>query len=224
MSNAKITGGLGHGWDGKHADERLDAPPFHRNKEAILEVVRRHLTMDTGDVLEIGSGTGQHAVNFAAAFPSLTWHPSDPDARHRTSIDAWRREAELNNIRPALNLDACATPWSLPEGVSALAGVICINVLHIAPWDVSAGLFHGAGRVLEPGAPLMIYGPFKRDGQHTAPSNAAFDDQLRRSDPVWGIRDICDLERLAGDAGLALVEVNSVPANNFVLVFKGHDR
>lgn len=210
------------------ADGRLDAPAFHRNCEPIWSVLGPFLEGRSGHVLEAGSGTGQHAVTYAERTPGIVWWPSDPNAAHLSSIMAWRRFAGLDNVRPPMRLDIADPDWRVDaEEVRAAGGflaIFCANVLHIAPWPVSEGLFAGAGRQLRPDGRLFIYGPFKRDGEHTATSNAAFDASLRRENPQWGVRDIADLSRLAEGAGLRLRETAAMPANNFVLVFDRHPR
>ena len=213
------------GKDGRpvEPDGRLDAPAFHRNHEAIWTVLQLFLAGKSGDVVEAGSGTGQHAVDFARRSPEITWWPSDLNAQHLKSIAAWRAHAGLANIRPPLQIDLSDPAWCRQmhdgSGPGKLLAVFCANVIHIAPWRVAEGLFAGAGRYLRADGRLFLYGPFKRDGQHTAASNAAFDASLRESNPEWGVRDIADVEALAGAAGLALIETAEMPANNLTLVF-----
>ena len=213
------------GRDGRpvEPDGRLDAPAFHRNHEAIWTVLQGFLAGKSGDVVEAGSGTGQHAVDFARRSPEITWWPSDLNAQHLKSIGAWRAHAGLANIRPPLQIDLSDPAWCRQmhdgSGPEKLLAVFCANVIHIAPWRVTEGLFAGAGRYLRADGRLFLYGPFKRDGQHTAASNAAFDASLRESNPEWGVRDIADVEALAGAAGLALIETAEMPANNLTLVF-----
>jgi SAM-dependent methyltransferase len=213
------------GRDGRpvEPDGRLDAPAFHRNHEAIWTVLQGFLAGKSGDVVEAGSGTGQHAVDFARRSPEITWWPSDLNAQHLKSIGAWRAHAGLANIRPPLQIDLSDPAWCRQmhdgSGPGKLLAVFCANVIHIAPWRVAEGLFAGAGRYLRADGRLFLYGPFKRDGQHTAASNAAFDASLRESNPEWGVRDIADVEALAGAAGLALIETAEMPANNLTLVF-----
>jgi SAM-dependent methyltransferase len=213
------------GKDGRpvEPDGRLDAPAFHRNHEAIWSVLQRFLAGKSGDVVEAGSGTGQHAVDFARRSPEITWWPSDLNEQHLKSIDAWRAHAGLPNIRPPLRIDLSDPAWCRQmhdgSGPGKLRAVFCANVIHIAPWRVAEGLFAGAGRYLRDDGRLFLYGPFKRGGEHTAASNAAFDASLRQSNPEWGVRDIADLEKLAGEAGLALIEIAEMPANNLTLVF-----
>ena len=207
----------------RDADGRLDAPAFHRNRQAILGALGRHLTGKSGDAVEIGSGTGQHVVEFARQFPQLTWWPSDLSDSHLRSIEAWRRHAGLSNIRPPQRIDVSDLAWGeVMRGAGRpgeLLAVFCANVIHIAPWPVAEGLIAGAGRCLCQGGKLLLYGPFKRDGRHTSESNEAFDASLRRGNPEWGVRDVEAVERLAVRAGLSPVEIADMPANNFTLVF-----
>jgi len=213
------------GKDGRPADPdgRLDAPAFHRNHQAIWAVLQPFLAGKSGDVVEAGSGTGQHVADFARRSPEITWWPSDFNEQHLKSIAAWRAHAGLANIRPPLRIDLSDPAWCSQmhdgSGPGELLAVFCANVIHIAPWRVAEGLFAGAARYLRGDGRLFLYGPFKRDGKHTAPSNAAFDASLRDRDPEWGVRDIADLEKLAAGAGLVLIEIAEMPANNLVLVF-----
>jgi SAM-dependent methyltransferase len=213
------------GKDGRpaEADGRLDAPAFHRNHQAIWAVLQPFLAGKSGDVLEAGSGTGQHVADFAHRSPEITWWPSDLNEQHLKSIAAWRAHAGLANIRPPLRIDLSDPVWCSQMhdggGPGQLLAVFCANVIHIAPWRVAEGLFAGAARYLRADGRLFLYGPFKRGGKHTAPSNAAFDASLRDRDPEWGVRDIADLEKLAAGAGLVLIEIAEMPANNLVLVF-----
>jgi Protein of unknown function (DUF938) len=195
---------------------RREAPAATRNRDAILAVLSRVLPKD-GIVLEIASGTGQHAVHCAAALPGVSWQPSDPDAASRASIAAWRQEAALANLNAPIALDVRDQPWDVPD---TLGGIVCINMIHIAPWEAAEALFEGAGKRLALDGVLYLYGPYKRDGAHTAPSNAAFDEQLRAADARWGVRDLEAVEALGRDAGLSLREVVPMPANNFSLVFR----
>ena len=214
------------GRDGRpvESDRRLDAPAFHRNHQAIRAVLQRYLAGKPGDVLEAGSGTGQHAVDFARHFPGIVWWPSDLNDAHLTSIAAWRAHADLQNIRPPQRIDLSDPAWR-PDlhgagGPANLLAVFCANVIHIAPWRVAEGLFAGAARHLAADGRLFLYGPFKRDGKHTALSNAVFDTSLRERDAEWGVRAIEDLQELAADVGLVLIETAEMPANNMVLVFE----
>jgi hypothetical protein len=214
------------GKDGRRVepDGRLDAPAFHRNHQAIRAVLLRYLADKSGDVVEAGSGTGQHVVDFAHQMPGITWWPSDYNEQHLKSIAAWRAYANLPNIRPPLRIDLSDPAWC-PEmhdgrGPKNLKAVFCANVIHIAPWSVAEGLFVGAGRYLPADGRLFLYGPFKRGGKHTAISNAVFDTSLREGNPEWGVRDVEALEELAASAGLGLVEIAEMPANNLILVFE----
>jgi hypothetical protein len=191
------------------------APATARNQAAIREVLARELPRE-GTVLEIASGSGEHAVYFAAAFPALTWQPSDASEEARASIAAWRDEAGLASLRAPIALDASAAVWP----VEAADAIVCINMVHISPWQATVGLFAGAGRVLGTGALLYLYGPYKFGGAFRAPSNAEFDRSLRARDPRWGVRDVDELEPLAQAHGLRLHEVVAMPANNHSLVFR----
>ena len=216
---------LEFGKDGRpvEPDGRLDAPAFHRNHQAIRAILQKFLAGKSGDVVEAGSGTGQHVVDFARHLPGITWWPSDLNEQHLKSIGAWRAHAGLPNIRPPLRIDFSDPTWCAEmhdgSGPGKLLAVFCANVIHIAPWRVAEGLFAGAGRYLQPDGRLFLYGPFKRDGEHTAISNAVFDSSLRDRDPEWGVRDVEDLEKLAAAAGLQLAETAEMPANNLTLVF-----
>jgi SAM-dependent methyltransferase len=208
------------------ADGRLDAPAFHRNHEAIWSALATDFATLQGDVLEIGSGTGQHAVMFAQRAPHLTWWPSDVNPRHRDSIDAWRRVTALPNLRAAADINVSQAGWTwndasgdTPATHDALTAIFCANVIHIAPWAVAEGLFAGAARQLRADGRLYLYGPFMAGGAHSAPSNAAFDASLRAQNPDWGIRDIDDLQTLARRNGLRLTQTHTMPANNLILVF-----
>ena len=204
-------------------DGRLDAAAFHRNHEPIWAVLQKHLAGKSGEVLEAGSGTGQHVVTFARLTPDIDWWPSDFNEQHLKSIAAWRAHAGLPNIRPPLRIDLSDPAWrpELPDGTAPqpLLALFCANVIHIAPWRVAEGLFAGAGRYLCSDGRLFLYGPFKRDGKHSAISNAVFDSSLREGNPEWGVRDITDLEKLASSVGLTLIETVQMPANNQILVF-----
>jgi SAM-dependent methyltransferase len=213
------------GKDGRpvEADGRLDAAAFHRNHQPIWAVLERYLAGKSGAVLEAGSGTGQHVVHFAKSSPGITWWPSDFNAAHLKSIAAWRAHARLDNVRAPLRIDLADPAWcaemGAPDGPGPLLAVVCANVVHIAPWRVAEGLFAGSARYLRADGRLFLYGPFKRDGRHTAPSNAIFDASLREADAEWGVRDIADLETLAARVGLKLCEIVAMPANNLILVF-----
>jgi len=192
----------------------LHAPAVARNRDPILAVLRR--VLPARGVLEIASGTGEHAVHFAAALPNLTWQPTDCDPDALRSISAHRAAAQLPNLLAPLALKVTASTWP----VTHADAVVCINMIHIAPWAAAEGLMAGAGRLLAPGGVLYLYGPFKEHGEHTAPSNAAFDASLRAHDPDWGVRDTGDVAELARRHGFDLVERVAMPANNFSLVFR----
>ncbi len=203
-------------------DGRLHGPAFHRNHDAIWSAIAGFLSKQNGNVLELGSGTGQHIAEFARLAPDLTWWPSDIYPSHLASIEAWRRHAGLANLRAPQRIDLADPAWSWTadgQAGAALAAMLCINVLHIAPWRVAQNLFAGAGRYLRANGRLFVYGPFMRDGAHTAPSNAAFDASLRAENPEWGVRDLADLNALAQGAGLTAAEIAPMPANNLVLAF-----
>jgi hypothetical protein len=203
---------------GTSSDRRQYAPAAARNTGPIRDVLSRYLP-PSGPILEIGSGTGQHVVAFAAAHPELRWQPSDPDAELRASIAAWTAASGLANLRPPLDLDVMAEGWERALD-GPLAGIVCINLLHIAPWAACAGLMAGAGRTLAPGALLYLYGAFKRGGAHTAPSNAAFDRALRAHDPAWGVRDLEAVVDCASAHGLDLVEIVPMPSNNLSVILR----
>ncbi len=196
-------------------DGRLMAPAAERNKGPILEVLKRFLP-GHGLVLEIASGTGQHVMHFATALPELTWQPTDLNAEHLTSISAWIRHSGLGNVRTPFELDVGADPWP----VERAEAVLCFNMIHIAPWAATRQLIEGAARVLAPGGVLFLYGPYRRFGAHTAPSNEAFDADLRMRNPEWGLRDMEEVVALAERNGLSLVEIMPMPANNFSVVFR----
>ena len=210
-----------------HADGRLDGPAFHRNHDPIWTALVPYLGTQQGDVLEVGSGTGQHATEFARRAPNLTWWPSDIVPAHLASIAGWRRQAGLATLRPpqAIDLNDANWNWQGDAGSGGkLIAILCINVLHIAPWRVAQNLIAGAGRLLRPDGHLFIYGPFKRDGTHTAPSNERFDLTLRAENADWGVRDISELNALAEKAALAPAETHAMPANNLVLAFARTER
>ena len=190
------------------------APATMRNRDAIAAVLADWLP-PAGTVLEVASGSGEHAVHFAAAFPGLFWQPSDPDPAALTSIAAWRAEAGLANIAPPFLLDAAAPLWP----VDTADALLCINMVHISPWAATLGLFAGAARILPPGAPLILYGPYVESEVATAPSNLAFDRSLKERNPDWGLRDLDAVRAAAAEAGLAFAERRAMPANNLMLLF-----
>jgi cyclopropane fatty-acyl-phospholipid synthase-like methyltransferase len=195
-------------------DARRHAPATQRNREGILAVLRRVLPR-SGTVLEVASGSGEHATYFAAELPALTWQPSDPSEAARESITAWAHAAGLRNVLAPMDLDA-AGAW----GLRGFDAVLCVNMIHIAPWEACVGLMRGAAQVLPPGAPLVLYGPYRVRGEHTAPSNAAFDADLRARDARWGVRDLEAVVAEARANELAHVETVEMRANNLTLVFR----
>ena len=196
-------------------DGRWAAPAAERNTGPILEVLQRVLP-PRGLVLEIGSGTGQHVVHFAKALSQLSWQPSDPDAENRQSIALWSRLEALDNVEPPLALDVLVRPWP----IDAADAIVCINVVHVSPWAATLALFDGVREVLPPEGVLFLYGPYRRGGRHTAPSNEKFDADLRAHNPEWGLRDIGELADVADRVGFAPAEIVDMPANNFSLVFR----
>lgn len=205
-------------------DGGLDAPAFHRNHQPIWAVLEKFLKGRYGDVLEAGSGTGQHVVHFARHTPDITWWPSDLSDAHLKSIAAWRKAAGLPNIRAPQRIDLSDPAWRVAavDGSSPgkLLAIFCANVIHIAPWRVAEGLVAGAARQLRDDGRLFLYGPFKREGRHTAVGNAVFDTSLRSQNEEWGVRDAGDVEKLARDAGFELAGTFEMPANNLILMFK----
>jgi SAM-dependent methyltransferase len=191
------------------------SPAADRNKEPILAVLRQVLP-ERGRALEIASGTGQHAVFFAAALPRWTWQPTDADVAMLPVIAAHTRQAALANVLPPLHLDV-QQAWPLEE--ATFDAVYCANMLHIAPWSTCAALMQGAARHLAAGGLLVTYGPYFEDGVPPAPGNVAFDASLRARDPAWGVRRLADVQATAAAAGLALRERHAMPANNLLLVF-----
>ncbi len=202
--------------DTADGDVRRHAPATARNREPIIELLAQELPR-TGLVLEVASGSGEHVVAFARAFPGLAWQPSDADPDALRSIAAWSQEARAGNIAPPLWLDASqADEWP----VSAADAMLCINMVHISPWTATLGLLRGAGRLLAPGAPLYLYGPYLRDNVETAPSNIAFDQSLRERNPDWGLRSVVEVETAALREGLVLERLVEMPANNISLIFR----
>ncbi|WP_246792087.1 DUF938 domain-containing protein [Burkholderia perseverans] len=201
---------------------RLHAPAAERNREPILAVLREVLP-EAGTVLEIASGTGQHAEYFAAALPQLVWQPTDPDPQALASIAVRVADAALPNLRAPLPLDVRAERWPL-DGTSGLDAVVCINMIHISPWEAGRALIDGVAQRLNPGGVLVLYGPYRRNGAHTAPSNEAFDAQLRQRDAAWGVRDLEAVDALAQAAGFDAAQVVEMPANNLCVVFRRRAR
>jgi SAM-dependent methyltransferase len=199
------------------AEARQFSPSAARNRGPIREVLTRVLPK-RGLALEIGSGTGEHAVCFAKAFPKLVWLPSDPDMGSRASIEAWIVTEQLANVRAPVAIDACRETWDV-EDCAPFDAMISLNMIHIAPWEAALGLLAGAGRLLRPDGVLFLYGPFMLGGAHTAASNAAFDADLKRRDKRWGVRDVDGLVSEAAPYGIELREVVKMPANNLSLIF-----
>jgi len=198
-------------------DQRMFSPSAARNSEPILAVLKRVLPTH-GVVLEIGCGTGEHAVCFAGAMANLTWQPSDPHADARASTASWIKFTGLNNVLAPLDVDVSSRVWGV-EQRTPFDAIVSINMIHISPWAASLGLFAGAGRLLSAGGLLVLYGPFMRDGAHNAPSNADFDASLKDRNPSWGVRDIAALERVGEASRLGLRETIEMPANNMSVVF-----
>jgi len=200
---------------GSLGSDRLVSPSAQRNKAPIAEVLGRVLP-ERGLVLEVGSGTGQHVVHFARAMPARSWQPSERDPQCLRSIAAWLAAEPLANVRAPVHLDVGASPWP----INSADALVSINMIHIAPWSAAEGLFHGAEALLDAGGLLCLYGPFRRQGRHTAPSNEAFDAQLRAQNPDWGVRDLDDVARLADDNGFDLLRTCEMPADNLTVIFR----
>ena len=198
---------------GTHAKKH--APATLRNRDAIVEILRDILP-ETGLALEVASGSGEHIVHFAHAFPAMAWQPSDPDLEGRRSIVAWAAESGLGNIRPPIDLDAAAAHWPIAQADA----ILCINMIHISPWAATEGLIAGAARLLSPGGVLYLYGPFIREGVATAESNLAFDVSLKSRNAEWGLRALEDVVALAAGQGLKLDRVIEMQANNVSVVFR----
>ena len=199
----------------RRAHGPFNVPAAERNKVFILQALRGCVP-PSGAVLEIASGTGQHVVHFAKALRTLIWLPSEPDAGLRESIETRLRREALDNVRAPLNLDVRRRPWPVTE----VDAIVCINMIHVAPWAATRALLEGAAEVLGDGGLLFLYGPYRRGGAHTAPSNAAFDARLRAENPAWGVRDLDAVEALGAQAGVFLDKVIEMPANNLSVVFR----
>lgn len=192
---------------------RKHAPATLRNREAIAAELAA-LLPDSGTVLEVASGSGEHVAFFAERFPGLTFVPSDPDAAARASVASWC--GGLANVAPPLAIDAAAGEWP----IAAAEAVLCINMVHISPWEATVGLFRACAALLPPGAPLILYGPYREAGVETAESNLAFDQSLKARNPEWGLRDVADVDRLASEWGLERVRRVAMPANNLMLIYR----
>lgn len=189
---------------------RLTSPAAERNRDAIADVLARWLP-DSGLVLEVASGSGEHVVHFAHRLPALTWQPSDPDAEAQASIAAW---SVGTAVLPPLALDASSPDWPIDKA----AAIVCINMVHISPWTATRGLFAGAARLLPAGAPLILYGPYRREGIPTAHSNEAFDLSLKARDSAWGLRRVEDVAAVS--PAFSLTDLVEMPANNLMLLFR----
>ncbi|WP_460203600.1 DUF938 domain-containing protein [Scytonema sp. NUACC21] len=212
-------------------ETRRYAPATQRNREPILEVLLKVLPPQ-GTVLEVASGTGEHAVFFAPRLNPRKWLPSEPNPQLRASITAWSADLGCENLYPPIDIDVCAPVWSVEKGASPqwsnfddlnnspITAIVNINMIHIAPWSACLGLMAGAGRILPPGGILYMYGPYKVDGKHTAPSNVAFDESLRSQNPEWGVRDLSDVVSAARAQHLTLLNTYQMPANNLSVVFQ----
>jgi len=196
-------------------DARRHAPATARNRDPIAAVLGDELP-PSGLVLEVASGTGEHVVHFAGLFPALDWQPTDPDDVSRESISAWRDAVGAANLRAPVRLDAAAPDWPLDDADA----ILCINMVHISPWEATLGLLDGAARLLPSGGPLILYGPYLRDGVETAPSNLAFDADLKMRNPAWGLRDVAAMDDAAGARALSRTRLVEMPANNLMLVYR----
>jgi hypothetical protein len=209
---------------------RKYAPATERNREPILEVLLQVLPKN-GTILEIASGTGEHAVFFAPRLESRKWLPSDPDPQLRASITAWEEHLPCDTLYPPLELDARMPIWAVEENTlpewlsqgledSPIVAIVNINMIHISPWSACLGLMAGAGRILPPGGILYLYGPYKQGGKHTAPSNDAFDQSLRSQNPEWGVRELEEVIAAASQHNLIFKQTYQMPANNLSVVFE----
>jgi hypothetical protein len=197
------------------SDDRQYAPATLRNRDFILDVLRDVLPM-SGMVLEIASGSGEHVVHFAKSFPNLVFQPSDPEPVALQSVAAWVKATGVTNVRAPVVLDASQSSWP----IASADGIICINMVHISPWDTTLGLIKGAAAILAPASPFYLYGPYKREGVATAPSNRAFDRSLRDHNPAWGLRDLEAVAAMAQSVGFSAPIITEMPANNLSLVFR----
>jgi hypothetical protein len=199
----------------KMTDHRQYAPATIRNRDFILDVLRDVLPT-TGVILEIASGSGEHVVHFARNLPSVVFQPSDPEPEALLSVAAWVEDAQVTNVRTPIVLDVSQSPWP----IASADGIICINMVHISPWDATIGLITGAAATLPPGSPLYLYGPYRRKGVAMAPSNQAFDRNLRDRNPTWGLRDLEAVAAIAQSVGFSVPMVTEMPANNLSVVFR----
>ena len=202
-------------------DNRLFFPATERNKDSIAEVLSRIL-LKRGYILEIGSGSGEHAIKFQKCFPELTWQSSDPELLHRNSISSWIEHEELNFKMPQpLDIDVEKIPWEIPsELLNSIQGIISINMIHIASWNCTKSLFNESGNLLKNGQFLMLYGPFKIDGKHISQSNAVFDISLKMQNESWGVRDLGEVSEEANKNDFIEEELIRMPANNFSVIYR----
>ncbi|HZG09080.1 MAG TPA: DUF938 domain-containing protein [Allosphingosinicella sp.] len=191
------------------------APATERNRDAVAAVLREVLP-ERGLLLEVAAGTGEHAVYLAPLFPGLRWQPSDPDYQAISSIEAWQADSAADNLLAPVVLDAAWDTWPVDHADT----ILCINMVHISPWAATEGLMRGAARLLPPGGPLILYGPYRRAGVETAPSNEGFDASLKARDPAWGLRDLEAVQAEAAGQGLVFERLYEMPANNLTLVFR----
>ena len=196
-------------------DRRQYAPATVRNRDFILDVLRQVLPT-TGVILEIASGSGEHVIHFARNLPSLVFQPSDSEPDALRSVAAWVKDTHVTNVRAPIVLDASQSSWP----IASAGGIICINMVHISPWEATVGLIRGAAAILPPGSPLYLSGPYKRKGFTTAPSNQAFDRNLRDRNPTWGLRDLEAIAAIAQSVGFSVPAVTEMPANNLSVVFR----
>ena len=196
-------------------DDRQFAPATLRNRDFILDVLRDVLPT-TGDILEVASGSGEHIVHFARNFPALVFQPSDPEPDALLSVAAWVKATRVTNVRKPILLDASQSVWP----IASADGIICINMVHISPWEATLGLIKGAAAILPPASPLYLYGPYIREGFATAPSNQAFDRSLRDRNPTWGLRDLEAVAAMAQSVGFSAPVITEMPANNLSVVFR----
>ncbi|MFN6530492.1 DUF938 domain-containing protein [Nostoc sp. ChiSLP03a] len=204
---------------------RKYAPATERNREPILEVLLQVLP-ESGTILEIASGTGEHAVFFASKLKDYLWLPTDVNPQSRASIISWTEHNVCDNVYAPLELDAKEPVWAVENGgldwlnTKPIVAIVNINMIHISPWSACLGLMAGAGRILKAGGILYLYGPFKQGGEHTAASNAAFDEYLRTENPEWGVRNLDDVIAVARAQNLILQQIYQMPANNLSVVFQ----
>jgi hypothetical protein len=203
---------------------KLSSPAAQRNRDPILDVLRHCLPAE-GLILEVASGSGEHIAYFAEHLPQLDWQPSDRDPNQLASINAYVAENRLANLRPPLVVDTLRNDWHAKldfggRGAGGVAGIVCINMVHISDWSAVIGLLDGAAALLRPGAPLYFYGPYRRHDHPTAPSNEDFDTSLRQRNPAWGLRDLEAMERAAQSCGFGPAAVTEMPVNNLSLVFR----